>query len=40
MADKPFCPDPLWDSNLTWYTDNPKFTVCFEQGPISLNFLS
>ena len=31
MVNKPFCPDPLWDSNLTWFTDNPEFTVCFEQ---------
>ena len=31
MGDKPFCPDPLWDTNLTWYTDNPDFTVCFQQ---------
>ncbi|KAK4305327.1 hypothetical protein Pmani_022778 [Petrolisthes manimaculis] len=21
---------PLWDGNLTWYTDNPKLTPCFE----------
>ena len=26
-----FCQDPLWDSNLTWYTDNPDFTTCFHQ---------
>jgi ATP-binding cassette subfamily C (CFTR/MRP) protein 1 len=31
MSEKTFCPDPLWDSNLTWYTDNPDFTVCFQQ---------
>ena len=24
-----FCQDPLWDLNLTWYTDNPDFTRCF-----------
>ena len=27
MGEIPFCPDPLWDSNLTWYTDDPDFTV-------------
>ena len=26
-----FCEDPLWDANLTWYTDNPDFTTCFHQ---------
>ena len=26
-----FCEDPLWDNNLTWYTDNPDFTTCFHQ---------
>ena len=31
MGEIPFCPDPLWDSNLTWYTDDPDFTVCFQQ---------
>lgn len=31
MSEKTFCPDPLWDSNLTWYTDNPDFTICFQQ---------
>ena len=24
-----FCSDPLWDLNLTWYTDEPDFTHCF-----------
>ena len=24
-----FCNDPLWDLNLTWYTDQPDFTKCF-----------
>ena len=24
-----FCGDPLWDSNLTWYTETPDFTACF-----------
>ena len=24
-----FCTDPLWDLNLTWYTDEPDFTKCF-----------
>ncbi|XP_056662176.1 multidrug resistance-associated protein 1 isoform X2 [Monodelphis domestica] len=22
--------DPLWDWNITWYTDNPDFTKCFQ----------
>eukprot|EP00094_Tigriopus_californicus_P001437 TCALIF_01392-PA protein Name:"Similar to Abcc1 Multidrug resistance-associated protein 1 (Mus musculus)" AED:0.04 eAED:0.04 QI:0/0.8/0.33/0.83/1/1/6/0/1537 len=26
-----FCDDPLWDLNVTWYTDNPDFTTCFHQ---------
>ena len=26
-----FCPDPLWDANLTWYTESPDFTACFHQ---------
>ena len=26
-----FCPDPLWDSDLTWYTDQPDFTTCFHE---------
>eukprot|EP00095_Tigriopus_kingsejongensis_P007287 maker-scaffold313_size211302-snap-gene-0.9 protein:Tk07287 transcript:maker-scaffold313_size211302-snap-gene-0.9-mRNA-1 annotation:"multidrug resistance-associated protein 1 isoform x4" len=26
-----FCEDPLWNANLTWYTDNPDFTTCFHQ---------
>ena len=25
-----FCSDPLWDLNLTWYTDEPDFTRCFQ----------
>ena len=24
-----FCSDPLWDLNITWYTDQPDFTKCF-----------
>ena len=24
-----FCLDPLWDSNLTWFTNDPDFTLCF-----------
>lgn len=27
----PFCPDPLWDLDLTWRTSNPDFTTCFHQ---------
>jgi hypothetical protein len=30
MTNESFCPDPLWDNNLTWYTDDPDFTVCFQ----------
>lgn len=26
-----FCADPFWDANLTWYTDDPDFTGCFQQ---------
>ncbi|XP_068632707.1 multidrug resistance-associated protein 1 isoform X1 [Battus philenor] len=26
-----FCGSKFWDSNLTWYTDNPEFTPCFEK---------
>lgn len=26
-----FCKSPLWDSNVTWYTGNPDFTVCFHE---------
>ena len=24
-----FCSDEFWNSNLTWYTENPNLTVCF-----------
>ena len=24
-----FCHDEFWNLNLTWYTDNPDFTLCF-----------
>ncbi len=24
-----FCKDPLWDDNVTWFTDEPDFTQCF-----------
>ena len=27
---RPFCSDPLWDLNLTWYTEDPDFTLCFQ----------
>ena len=30
-----FCPDPLWDANLTWNTDSPDFTACFHQEQMS-----
>ena len=26
-----FCVSPVWDSNLTWYTDDPDFTPCFHK---------
>lgn len=26
-----FCPDPLWDSTLTWLTEDPDFTTCFHE---------
>ena len=26
----PYFRGPLWDNNLTWYTDNPDFTICFQ----------
>nr|XP_026483252.1 multidrug resistance-associated protein 1 isoform X3 [Vanessa tameamea] len=26
-----FCGSKFWDSNLTWYTENPEFTPCFEK---------
>lgn len=26
-----FCTGDLWDSNLTWYTDQPDFTPCFHK---------
>ena len=25
-----FCESELWNSNLTWYTDTPQFTECFQ----------
>ena len=28
---RPFCSSPLWDLNLTWWTDNPDFTPCFHK---------
>ncbi|CAH0714288.1 unnamed protein product, partial [Brenthis ino] len=26
-----FCGSKFWDSNLTWYTENPEFTPCLEK---------
>ncbi|KAJ8721589.1 hypothetical protein PYW07_002364 [Mythimna separata] len=26
-----FCSSTFWDSNITWYTDNPDFTTCFQK---------
>ena len=25
----PFCKDDFWNWNVTWYTDDPDFTMCF-----------
>ena len=25
-----FCSDPLWDLDLSWYTEDPDFTHCFQ----------
>ena len=29
-SSRTFCSDPLWDLDLTWYTENPDFTHCFQ----------
>lgn len=26
-----FCVSPLWDLNVTWYTEDPDFTPCFHK---------
>ncbi|OQV17406.1 Multidrug resistance-associated protein 1 [Hypsibius exemplaris] len=26
-----FCDDPFWDSSVTWHTDRPDLTECFQQ---------
>ncbi|XP_061382567.1 multidrug resistance-associated protein 1 isoform X1 [Danaus plexippus] len=26
-----FCGSKFWDANLSWYTENPEFTPCFEK---------
>ncbi|CAH1406921.1 unnamed protein product [Nezara viridula] len=26
-----FCGSPFWDNNVTWYTESPRFTQCFEK---------
>ncbi|XP_065568544.1 multidrug resistance-associated protein 1-like isoform X2 [Artemia franciscana] len=26
-----YCGSPLWDANITWNTDNPDFTDCFQK---------
>ena len=31
VGEKPFCSTPLWDLNVTWWTDNPDFTPCFHK---------
>ena len=30
-----FCGGPLWDLNLTWYTEDPDFTACFHRTVLS-----
>ena len=27
LEDPGFCDDPFWDSNKTWFTENPDFTT-------------
>ena len=27
----PFCGDPFWDADLTWNTDSPDLTECFQE---------
>ena len=27
---RPFCSDPLWDLNVTWNSEEPDFTHCFQ----------
>ena len=27
----PFCRDPFWDPDLTWNTDSPDLTECFQE---------
>ena len=35
------CSGPIWDLNLTWYTDNPDFTPCFHKVKINnYNFVN
>ncbi len=29
MGVQNFCDSPLWDANLTWWSDRPDFTPCF-----------
>jgi ATP-binding cassette subfamily C (CFTR/MRP) protein 1 len=31
MFGSELCSGPLWDVNLTWYTDQPDFTPCFHK---------
>ena len=26
-----FCATPLWDTNLTWHSENPDLTACFQK---------
>ena len=30
LINMPFCGSELWNSNLTWYTESPYFTRCFQ----------
>ena len=40
-----FCPDPIFDANLTWHTDNPNLTRCMRDtvlvaGPVAVFLLA
>ena len=34
-----FCVSPLWDLNVTWYTEDPDFTPCFHKTVLGPNHL-
>lgn len=35
---RPFCPDLLWDSGLSWHSDTPHFTECFKNTVICIPY--